>query len=200
MIELRGTIVHPAEMPVECGERMVWARMTHGRILRHVDYDKMERRAKYVLRAAGGRLGDLEGSQFRSFQQQSYYTEVTAHELAHCGHYDIVDKKPLEKLDFALKHYTTAENDENEVRTNASTMLVLEYLGMPYDPYWLMSAAARNMRMRFITSSHLYPEVLAAREEPKVQQVARQITYRLLKIKYDEAREARVLPGTPAAP
>lgn len=146
--------------------------------------DLWEKRAYRLIYKYGGRLRGLEGSQSRAIG--SYYTELFTHEYAHCLHYGLTGKRPLNKdFDDAMSCRSKEENDENELRTSASTTLVLEYLGMPYNPYNLVWSTYRNLRVHR-RLSEVWLLVMELRKESKVVEVARQIARLIAKIKYGE--------------
>lgn len=159
---------------------------TIDRFPKHRDPDALGRRARYLLRKLGGRLKGIEGSQSRVFG--SYHVELTAHEYAHCLHYGLAGPQPLKRdLDDAISCRPKEENNENEMRTSASTMLVLEYLGLRYNPYDLVWSTYRNIRGIHFELLSVWQIVMELRQDAKVIEVARQIACHLLKLKYGQA-------------
>ncbi len=188
--ELQPEIVLPPSVihyPTVADTRML-VLLTQGRLPPGRDYGVIERRAKRLMYTLGGRFRGLEGSQINT-GNDSYYTETVSHEYGHALHYGLKEEKPLGiLLDCAISAGTKEGNNANEVDTSASTMLVLEYLGMPYEPYQVVWSTYRNLRGYPGPSvPEVYGEVMAARAEEKVKMVARQIACRILKIKYGEA-------------
>lgn len=164
------------------------ALLTQGRLPPGRDYGVIERRAKRLMYALGGRFKGIEGSQINT-GDDSYYTETVSHEYGHALHYGLGQSKPLGiPLDCAIDAGARESNNCNEIDTSASTMLVLEYLGMPYAPYQVVWSTYRNLRgYPGPDVPTVYLEVMAARAEEKVKTVARRIACRILKIKYGEA-------------
>ncbi len=146
--------------------------------------DVLRRRAKYLLRKLGGKFKGLEGSQTYGLCD---HVEIVTHEYAHCLHYGLPGPTPLKvDLDCAICCRSKEENNENELRTSASTMLVLEYLGLPYDPYSLVWSTYRNMRGVYFKLGEVWRMVVELRQDTKVIEVARQIACVMAKMKYVE--------------
>jgi hypothetical protein len=165
--------------------------LTHGRILQGLDMDEVEHRARRLLSRL--KCKQLKGSQPKFCAHYPYYTEMVAHELAHARLLDI--PWSTRRLDSVIYNQMRPMDKElsntNEYQSAAITMLVLEYLGFPYDVHGLALSTAQNIRGESLALARaIYPRICKWRDDPKMQEVARQIAFHLLKMKYVEAEKA----------
>lgn len=170
---------------------------TRGRLLEGQTLQGLESRAQNLMYTLGGNFKEIDGALYQGTPHSAYYTETVAHEYAHCLHFNMETPKPLHDLTAQFRAHSVASNNENEWRTVASTWLTLDYLGLPYDPAAILWAMARNSKGRYWAMAEVYPILLELLYHPAAIAVARQICFRMLKIKYDQ--EARVLHVAPAA-
>jgi hypothetical protein len=162
-----------------------------------VPYVDVEARARRLMRYLGGGLSTIRGSQAKH-AGYPYYTEVLAHELGHMVLYGADGPRCLEdthmarvfdmhkdpnKQDLAERH---AVNNRNEIETSAATTLVLEWLGLTYELWPLLSSTTHNLRGRIFMLKEVYPLVREARQQEHVQAAALKIVARLLKVQEDQ--------------
>lgn len=188
-MDFKSPLVWPDALPGPddyVGRRALY-QLTHGRIISGLDMDWVERRARRLLYYYGSPPGQLQGSQYKN-SQSPYYTELFAHELSHALHApctlkEIRDGRLEDMIDLYVINHTREENNNNELETSASTTLVLEYLGLPYDLYHLAVSTARNLRGHLYLANEAYDMLRPMREQQNVKDIARQIAQMLVKMK-----------------
>ena len=194
-MDLLSPLALPEALPSydDTAGRIALARLTHGRLPAHLDFDVLEKRARRLLYTLGGVCSELRGSQYG--RDNCYYVELVAHEYAHCLFLGLRGVRPLAaELDNIFRTLSVEVGNENELRTAAATMLVMEMLGMPYDPLLLVTSTMSNLRRHLYRASEVYSWLLERRKLPEVVDVARQIAARLLKMKYGNQDQGPDLP------
>lgn len=188
-MDFNSALVLPSSLPHvdDTAGREALDQFTHGRLLPGLRLEAMEQRSRRLLNRL--RCAGLQGSQLRG-SSCAYYTELVTHELAHA----ILLGLPLNttKMTDVIARRTnrlqSSIANTQEMQACAITMLVLEYLGLPYDIFRVILSTSQNLRGQYITAVNLYPYIVAERDQPAAQRTARQIACRLLKMKYAETQ------------